>query len=99
MGRVSAFAIGATGERTWKSAAIIGRVPTWAAQVTANGSRRTCGRKATWRAMAGVSRMNRRGAGERQLKTNVPSQLWVPAEHGRRGHRERGPDVRWAAEV
>ncbi len=56
-GRVRALAIGATGEKTWKSVAIIGSVPICAAQVTANGSRITWGRKATRRAIAGVSRM------------------------------------------
>ena len=56
-GSVSALAIGATGDRTWKSVAIIGSVPTCAAQVTANGSRTTCGRKATRFAIAGVRRM------------------------------------------
>ena len=57
MGRVSALATGATGENTWKSVAIIGSVPTCAAQVTARGSRRTCGKNATRLAIAGVRRM------------------------------------------
>src|SRR6202171_403918 len=57
MGSVSALAIGAIGERTWKSVAIIGSVPTWAAHVTAKGSRRNAGMKVRRLSMVGVSRM------------------------------------------
>ncbi len=54
---MSALATGAIGEMTWKSVAIMGSVPTCAAQVTANGSRRMCGRNPTRRAIGGVRRM------------------------------------------
>ena len=42
---------------------------------------------------------DRRGAGKRQLKTDVPRQLGPPAEHRRGCQPQRGPHVRGAAEV
>jgi len=55
-GRTSAFAMGAAGDSRWKSAAIKGTVPTWAAQVTAKGSRSQAGIQPSRRSMPGVSR-------------------------------------------
>ena len=76
MGRVSALAMGATGERTWKSVAIIGSVPTCAAQVTANGSRSTCGRNRTRSAIDGV----------RRTIAAVPAKdSWKPTSHASSG--------------
>ena len=68
----SALASGATGDRTWKSVAIIGRVPTCAAHVTAKGSRRTEGMKAKRRSIGGVNR----------IIAAVPAKdSWKPTSH------------------
>ncbi len=56
-GSTIALAMGPTGERRWKSVAIIGSVPTCAAHVTANGSRTNRGSQGSRRSMPGVSRM------------------------------------------
>ena len=56
-GRTRALASGPTVETRWKSVAIIGSVPIWAAHVTANGSRRTDGSQPSLDSMPGVSRM------------------------------------------
>ena len=76
MGNVSALAIGPTGEITWKSVAIIGSVPTCAAQVTANGSRSMCGRKRTRRVIGGVSKM---------IAAVPANESWKPTSHASSG--------------
>src|SRR5256885_16970569 len=77
-GSTTALASGPTGESTWKSAAIMGKVPTWAAQVTAKGSRNQ------WQpaqpAFDGRCQQDDgRGTRERELEADVPGQRGAPA--------------------
>ena len=72
----SALAKGATGEKTWKSVAIIGKVPTCAAQVTAKGSRSTFGMKRRCLSTEGVSRM---------IAAVPANDSWKPTSHASSG--------------